>query len=86
MEPEGSLPYSHKPTTGPYPKHLQSSSLPYTCVFKLLFNIILQFTSSLSYRLFECSGANVEHIYLHHSYYVLYPPNFLNFNHSNNML
>jgi hypothetical protein len=26
MEPEGSLPYSHKPATGPYPEPAESSS------------------------------------------------------------
>jgi hypothetical protein len=32
MEPEGSLPYSHKPAIGPYPEQAESS-LPHRSLF-----------------------------------------------------
>jgi hypothetical protein len=37
MEPEGSLPYSQEPSTGPYPEPDQSNS---SHLSKILFNIV----------------------------------------------
>jgi hypothetical protein len=48
MKPEGSLPYSQEPSTGPYPDPDQSSHTTPTYPSKIHFNIILPPTSKSS--------------------------------------
>jgi hypothetical protein len=34
MEPEGSLPYSQEPSTGPWPEHMKLTAVKITVMFK----------------------------------------------------